>query len=54
MEKIRCADSVIKEVLQRVKYERNFLHSIKRKKSQWIDHIFCRICILKHVIEEKI
>jgi hypothetical protein len=28
-----------KEVLQRVKEERNILHTIKRRKANWIGHI---------------
>jgi hypothetical protein len=27
---------------------------IKRRKANWIDHILCRNCLLKHVIEGKI
>jgi hypothetical protein len=39
------------EVLHRVKEERNILHTIKRRKANWIVHILCRNCLLKHVIE---
>jgi hypothetical protein len=39
------------EVLQRVKEERNILHTIKRRKASWIGHILRRNCLLKHVIE---
>jgi hypothetical protein len=42
------------EVLQRVQGERNILHTIKRRKDNWIGHVFRRNCHLKHVIEEKI
>jgi hypothetical protein len=42
------------EVLQRVKEERNILHTIKRRKANWIGHILCRNCLLKHIIERKI
>ena len=42
------------EVLHRVKEERNILHTIKRKKANWIGHILRRNCLLKHVIEEKL
>jgi hypothetical protein len=38
-------------VLQKVKEERNILHTIKRRKTKWIGHILCRKCPLKHVIE---
>jgi hypothetical protein len=41
-------------VLHRVKEERNILHAIKRRKVNWIGHIFCRNCLLKHVIEGKL
>jgi hypothetical protein len=41
MEKISWTDHVRKEeVLQRVKEERNILHTIKRGKVNWIGHIF--------------
>jgi hypothetical protein len=39
------------EVLHRVKEERNILHTIKRRKANWIGHILRRNCLLKHVIE---
>jgi hypothetical protein len=42
----------IDEVLHRVKEERNILHTIKRRKANWIGHILHRNCLLKHVIEE--
>jgi hypothetical protein len=41
------------EVLHRVKEERNILHTIKRRKANWIGHILSRNCLLKHVIEGK-
>jgi hypothetical protein len=41
-------------VLKRVKEERNILHSIKRRKANWIGHILRRNCLLRHVIEGKI
>jgi hypothetical protein len=34
--------------------ERNTLHKIKRIKADWIAHILCRNCILKHVINGKV
>ena len=43
-----------KDVLHRVKAERNFLHTIKRKKANWIGHVLCRNCLLKHLTEGKI
>jgi hypothetical protein len=42
------------EVLHRVKEERNIVHTIKRRKANWIGHILRRDCLLKHVIEGKI
>jgi len=42
------------EVLQRVKEERNILHTIKRRSANWLCHILRRNCRLKHVIGEKI
>jgi hypothetical protein len=42
------------EVLHRVKEERKILHTIKRRKANWIGHILRRNCLLKHVIEEKL
>jgi hypothetical protein len=41
------------EVLHIVQEERNILHAIKRTKADWIGHILCINCLLKHVIEEK-
>jgi hypothetical protein len=41
------------EVLQRVKEERNILQIRKKRKGNWIGHILCRNCFLKHVIEGK-
>jgi hypothetical protein len=42
------------EVLHRVKEERNILHTIKKRKANWIGHILRRNCLLKHVIEGKL
>jgi hypothetical protein len=33
--------------------ERNILHTVKRRKANWIGHILRRNCLLKHVIEGK-
>jgi hypothetical protein len=55
MEKISWTDRVRnEEVLHRVKEERNILHTIKRRKANWIAHILRRNCLLKHVIEGKL
>jgi hypothetical protein len=40
--------------LHRVKEERNIVHTIKRRKANWIGHILRRNCLLKHVIEGKL
>jgi hypothetical protein len=36
------------------KEERNILHTIRRRKANWIGHILHRNCLLKHIIEGKI
>jgi hypothetical protein len=55
MEKISWTDRVRnEEVLYRVKEERNILHTIKRRKANWIGHILRRNCLLKHAIEGKL
>jgi hypothetical protein len=45
---------VRKEVLSTVKQEKKTLHTIKRRKTNWIGHILCRNCLLKHVTEGQI
>jgi hypothetical protein len=42
------------EVLHRVKGERNIIHTVNRRKGNWIGHILCINCLLKHVVEGKI
>jgi hypothetical protein len=37
----------------RVKEVRNILHTVKMRKANWIGHILCRNCLLKHVIGGK-
>ena len=55
MEKISWTDHVRnKEVLRRVKEQRNILHEIRKLKGNWIGHILRRNCYLKQVIEGKI
>ena len=55
MEKISWMDCVKnEEVLHRVKEETKIMHTVKRRKANWIGHILCRNCLLKHVIEVKI
>jgi hypothetical protein len=53
MEKIICNDHVKSKVSRGVKEERNTLRTIKSN-TNWIYHILCRNCLLKHVIEGKI
>jgi hypothetical protein len=55
MEKISWTDHVRnEEVLLRVSEQRNILHTVKRRKTNWIGHMLHRNCVLKHVIEEKV
>jgi hypothetical protein len=55
MEKISWTDRLRnEEVLHRVKEERNIVHTIKRRKANWIGHILRRNCLLKRVIEGKL
>jgi hypothetical protein len=42
------------EVLLRVKAQKNILHEIRKRKSNWIGHILRRNCLLQRVIEGKI
>jgi hypothetical protein len=55
MEKISWTARVRnEEVLHRVKEERDIVHTIKRRKANWIGHILRRNCLLKHVIKGKL
>ena len=55
MEAISWTDFVKnKEVLQRVKEDKNILRTVRRRKANWIGHILSRNCLLKHVIGGKI
>jgi hypothetical protein len=42
------------EVLHRVEEDRGILHTVKRRKANWIGHILRRNCLLKHVIGGKL
>jgi hypothetical protein len=42
------------EVLQRVNEGTNILHTIKRRKGNWIGHSWRRNCLLRHVVEGKV
>jgi hypothetical protein len=55
MEKISWTDHVgHEEMLQRVKEETNILHTIKRKKANWIGHNLRRNCLLnKTLVKER-
>jgi hypothetical protein len=54
MEKISWTDHVRnEEVLRGVKEERNIIHTVKRRKADWIGHILRNNCLLKHIIEEE-
>jgi hypothetical protein len=52
--KISWVDRVRNEVLHRVKVDSYILHTINRRKANWIGHILRRNCRLKQVIEGKI
>jgi hypothetical protein len=55
MENISWTDHVRnKEVLLRVKEQRNILHEIRKRKANWIGHILRRNCLLQRVTEGKI
>jgi len=55
MGKISWTDHVRnEEVLFIVKEQRNILHKIRKRKTNWIGHILRRNCLLKQVIEGKI
>jgi len=45
---------VRKEVLLRVKEQRNILHEISKRKANWIGHMLRRNCLLQRVIEGKL
>jgi hypothetical protein len=39
------------EVLHRVKEKKNVMHTIKKRKANWIGHVLCKNCFIKYVIE---
>jgi len=53
MGKISWTDRVRNEMLHRVKEERNVVHTVERRKADWIGHNWRRDCLLKHVIGGK-
>jgi hypothetical protein len=55
MENISWTDRVSNEtILHRVKEERNILHTIRRRKANWIGHILCRNCLLNTSLKERL
>ena len=42
------------ELLRRVKWERHIVHTVKRRKANWIGHVLRRNCLVKHLIELKV
>jgi hypothetical protein len=40
-----------KDALDRVKEDRNVLHTIIRRKAKWIGHILRRNCLLKTILK---
>jgi hypothetical protein len=55
MEKISSTGHVRnKEVLLRVKEQRNILREIRKGEANWIGHVLRRNCLLQRVIEGKI
>jgi hypothetical protein len=55
MEKISWTDCVrTEEVLHRVKEERNIVHTVNRRKANWIGYILRGNCFLKNVTEGKV
>ena len=52
--KISWTDLLRNKKYYRVKEERNILHTVKRKKTNWVGHIWRRNCLLKHFIEGKV
>ena len=55
MEKMSWTDHVRnEEVLLRVNEQKNILHEIRKRKTNWIGHILRRNCLLQQVIEGKI
>ena len=54
MQKISWTDRVRnEEVLHGVKEERNILHTVKRRKANWIGHVLRMSCDPKHAIARR-
>ena len=43
-----------KQLLNDLNEERNFIHTLNRRKGNWIGHILCGNCLLKQGIEGKV
>jgi hypothetical protein len=41
------------EVQQRVTEERNIVHTINRRRANWIGHMLHRNCLPQHIIKQK-
>jgi hypothetical protein len=54
MQKVSWTDHVRNEGLLRFNEQRNILHVIRKRKTNWIGHILRRNCLLWQVIEGKI
>jgi hypothetical protein len=54
LEYVEFNDKYAAAILVGVKEERNIVHTVKRRKANWIGHILRRNCLLKHVIEGKL
>jgi hypothetical protein len=52
--KISWTDHARNKVLRGVEKERSILCTITRRKANWLGHVLCRNCFLKHVTEGKI
>ena len=47
---ISWTDHERREEVVRVEEERNIQQTVKIRKANWIGHILCRICLLKHIL----
>ena len=47
-------DVTVFDCITNVKEDSNILRTVKRRKANWIGHILCRNCLLKHVFEGKV
>ena len=49
MENQLAQSLITEEVLHRVKKQRNIIHTVKRRKVNWIGHILHGNCLLEHI-----